>query len=334
MHQSNPLTDLYLSTRMFKTIISESVYQQIINSQEEQANNASLCKILHLYGKELLSSEATQELKNNPAKCLDNPSALYILDITPTEALGIQHSYGVMCLSGEHPDVSPLIDINDYFSPVAKEKKINGWDKILNNVKTLPSNALLIKDRYLFSNKNTDYGDGLINIRKILRELLPVRFKGKEYHITIVFDVAEMHEKFHFAKIAADLNDMAHQIRKGYEFMVEIFGINYSCPLYHETHDRQIISNYYFVEASRQLAAFTPNDLGVMHQSITPWALFTESSLNGDSTAPIDSIEETFKIFRTFYRSLSRESTHDTYFYALNGERKKHCTAIRNRLLK
>jgi hypothetical protein len=174
---------------MFKTIISESVYQQIINSQEEQANNASLCKILHLYEKELLSSEATQELKNNPAKCLDNPSALYILDITPTEALRIQHSYGVMCLSGEHPDVSPLIDINDYFSPVAKEKKINGWDKILDNVETLPSNALLIKDRYLFSNKNTDYGDGLINIRKILRELLPVRFKGKEYHITIVFDV-------------------------------------------------------------------------------------------------------------------------------------------------
>lgn len=42
----------------------------------------------------------------------------------------------------------------------------------------------------------------------------------------------------------------------------------------------------------------------------------------------------TLKIFRTFYRSLSRESTHDTYFYALNGERKKHCTAIRNRLLK
>jgi len=42
----------------------------------------------------------------------------------------------------------------------------------------------------------------------------------------------------------------------------------------------------------------------------------------------------THKIFRTFYRSLSRESTHDTYFYALNGERKEKCSGIKNRLMK
>lgn len=319
---------------MFKIIISESIYQRISSSQEEQAKNPRLCKMLKHYDTKLLSSEATQELKDNPVMCLDNPSALFILDITPTEALGIQRNYGVMCLSGENPDVSPLIDINDYFSPIPKEKKFRGWDKILDNVEPLPSNALLIKDRYLFTNRNTNYGDGLINTRKILRELLPTKFEGKQYHLTIVFDVTEMHETFDFAKIASDLNDMVHQVRKGYNFMVEVFGINQSCPLYHETHDRQIISNYYFVEATHQLAAFTPDDFGVTHQSITPWALFTDSSLDGNSTTPIESIEETLNVFHTFYRSLSREATHDTYFYALNGKKMEKCTGIRNRLLK
>ena len=116
--------------------------------------------------------------------------------------------------------------------------------------------------------------------------------------------------------------------------MVEVLGIKESCSLYNDTHDRQIISNYYFIEASRQLAAFTPEDLGTVNQSITPWALFTHSSLDGNSSAPLEQIEQTIQDFHDFYASLSNEAEHKTYLYTLNGKRMERCTGVRNRLLK
>ena len=78
----------------------------------------------------VLSTAENEKLKSNPKEVLGSPSSLYILDVTPAEASAIQQTYGVMCLSGERPDISPLIDINDIHISGEGEKLGRGWDSV------------------------------------------------------------------------------------------------------------------------------------------------------------------------------------------------------------
>lgn len=321
---------------MFKIFIYESAYQGIISTEEQKAVSAhsSLYKLLKRQLVQQLNAADTHHLKSHPEDMLKNPSSLYILDITPAEALAFQKYYGVMCLSSENPDISPLIDVNDFFQSSTEKKKFKGWDRILDSVEKLPSNALVIIDRYLFAKRSKDAGDGLANVSNILRELLPQEFEGGDYHVTVVFDIDAKHASYTFNEIATKLTNITRQLRPSYNIMVEVFGIKESCTLYDDSHDRRIVSNYFYVVASHKLAAFNPEDKGTVPQSITPWALFTESSLSVDSSAPLESIEETIDDFRRFYAALSNEAEHNTYIYALNGKRMDCCMGVRNRLLK
>lgn len=321
---------------MFKIIISDTIYARIkaAESGKPAQEQSALRKLLRQQPVQQLTAEETLQFKNHPEEVLKTPSALYILDISPAEALRIQASYGVMCLSGEQPDISPLIDVNDYFQPSTKNRKFKGWDRILDSVEKLPSNALVIIDRYLFSKRSKDAGDGLANVYSILRELLPQTFEGGDYHLTVVFNIDATHPSYTFSEIAAKLTNITRQLRPQYNTMVEAFAIKESCTLYDDSHDRRIVSNYFYVVASHKLAAFNPEDKGTVPQSISPWALFTESSLTGDSSAPLESIEETIDDFHKFYAALPNPAEHNTYLYALNGKRMERCMGVRNRLLK
>lgn len=321
---------------MFKVYISDSVYDRIVSTDEQRATagRSNLCKLLKQQPAQLLTEKDTEDLKSHPENVLKTPSALYILDITSAEALAIQKGYGVMCLSSENPDISPLIDVNDYFKPSTEKKKFKGWDRVLDSVEKLPSNALVLIDRYLFASRSKDKGDGLVNVRNILNELLPQEFEGGDYHITIVFNIDAKHFSYSFSEIVSKLYDIAHQLRPKYGIMMEVFGIKESCSLYDDSHDRQIVSNYFLVEASHKLAAFNPEDKGTVSQSIIPWNLFTEESLNGKSSAPLESINQTIEDFKNFYAALSNEAEHNTYLYAVNGKLMERCMGIRNRLIK
>ena len=99
---------------MFKVFISDRVYRNIVSREEQRASfgRSNLYKVLMQQPLQQLSAEDTERIKAKPENVLKNPSSLYILDIPYSEALAIQKSYGVMCLSGESPNISPLIDIN------------------------------------------------------------------------------------------------------------------------------------------------------------------------------------------------------------------------------
>ena len=101
----------------------------------------------------------TERFKLHPEDVLKNPSSLYILDITHAEALAIQKTYGVLCVSGDSPDITLLIDINDIHITKEQEKLGRGWDTVLDSVEPLPSNALLLTDRYLFAFKRPNAGE-------------------------------------------------------------------------------------------------------------------------------------------------------------------------------
>ena len=322
---------------MFKIFISDRIYRSIVSTEDLRATSGRsyLYKLLMQQPVQQLSVEDTERLKAKPENVLKNPSSLYILDIPYSEALAIQRAYGIMCLSGDSPNISPLIDVNDIHIAKEQEKLGNGWDTVLNSVEQLPSNALLLTDRYLFACRRPNAGDGITNIKDILDELLPKQFHGGNYHVTIVFDNMAKDENYSFIAIVQLLEDVKQQLNRDYPITMEVLGITPDCSIYNKLHNRMIISNYYLVEASHKLAAFN-KDKGTARQMLIPMALFTESSLNGNSTPPLDAIEHTLATLRKFSKSLTYlpESAHGTYLYAVNGKQMEKCLSFRNRLIK
>lgn len=320
---------------MFKIYISDSVYSKIVFSEEQKpvAARSSLYKLLMQQQAQLLTDQETADYEEHHDKVLDNPSALYILDISPAEALAIRREYGVLCLSADNPDISPLIDVNDIHIAGFREKLGRGWDSVLNSVENLPSNALLLTDRYLFAFRKPSAGDGIANIREILDELLPQQFLGGDYHVTVIFNDRSKDESYTFNEIATELNKVKQDLHRDYPIMMEVLGITPNCSIYRNLHNRQIISNYYMVEAEHKLAAFNGN-MGTARQTLLPLTLFTENSLEGKSSPPLKAINQTLSTLRNFSKSLSCLTDHSIYLYAVNGKRMERCMGIRNRLIK
>ena len=131
---------------MFKVFISDRVYNNIVSAEEQRTSSgrSNLYKLLMQQPVQQLSALDTERIKAKPENVLKNPSSLYILDIPYSETLAIQRNYGVMCLSGESPNISPLIDINDIHIAKEHESLGRGWDTVLDSIETLPSNALLL----------------------------------------------------------------------------------------------------------------------------------------------------------------------------------------------
>ena len=322
---------------MFKVYISDSVYDRIISAEEQRTTTgrSNLYKLLKQQPVQILTEKDTERFKLHPENVQKNPSSLYILDITSAEALAIQKTYGVMCLSGDSPNISPLIDVNDIHIAKEEQQLGRGWDTVLDSVEMLPSNALLMTDRYLFAIKYPSAANGISNIKDILTELLPKQFQGGNYHVTIVFDNMAKNENYSFSEIVQLIEDVKKQIGREYPITMEVLGITPECSIYKKLHNRMVISNYYLVEASHKLAAFNKYK-GTVRQMLIPMTLFTESSLNGRSTPPLDAIDHTLATLRNFSKSLQYlpESSHKTYLYAVNGEVKDKCLSLRNRLVK
>lgn len=320
---------------MFKICISDQIYQGIVRAEEHESaqTHSNLYRLLKQQPVQVLNSSDSAHLKSYPEDVLKNPSALYILDITRAEALAIQKNYGVFCLSGEAPDISPLIDVNDIHRSENRKPLGRGWDSVLDSVEKLPSNALILIDRYLFSESNAAYGNGFDNVKAILNELLPRDF-GTKYHVTIIYAKGDDGETYTFQEVATRLSAISKNLGRKYEITMEVIRITEQCsPMYYDFHDRFILSNYYCVEASHQLAAFNKN-VATARQTIIPWALFTESSLNGTSTPPLEAITQATSTLRTFSKSLPHLTDHSIYSYAVNGKVMEKCMGVRNRLIK
>jgi hypothetical protein len=239
----------------------------------------------------------------------------------------------IFCQTLKAENIAPLIDVNDIHISNEREKLGRGWDSVLDSVEKLPSNALLLTDRYLFAFRHPNAGDGLANIKDILSQLLPQQFSGGDYHVTVIFDNMAKHSTYTFDEIATKLNHIKTQLGRDYPIMMEVLGITPDCSIYNKLHSRLIISNYYLVEAGHKLAAFN-HDKGTARQTLLPLALFTESSLNGTSTPPLKAIEQTTSTLRNFSKSLPQLTDHTTYLYAVNGQRMEKCISMRNRLIK
>ena len=340
---------------MFKIFIAETVLKTIIEEEGKnaEASRSYIYKVLrerqilyvsaatpdkvwadtlkteHKITADYSKSDYISGIREHPETVLENPSSLFILDIPIAEAEKIQTSYGVICMSGKNLSTRFLIDTNDEHTIDELEVFGNGWDTVLKSLKGIPSNALLLTDRYLFSATVPKHGNGVDNVQSILDVLLPKKFLG-EYHVTIVFDNDSKNDNYKFKDIVYLLDNVKKALHRDYLINMEIVGITPDSDIYDELHNRRIVSNYYIVKVEHKLAAFNKN-VSTCLQTITPQVIFTVDSLNKNSTPPLKAIDHAIATIRDFSKTAPKSKD---YYYALNGKSMEKCTGIKNRLLK
>ena len=346
---------------MFNIFIAETILKQVIESEgkKPEASRSYLYKLMrmrlmkkvyvsadtpdtvwaktleeqHKIKADYSKSDYIRGIQEHPDTVLQYPSSLFILDIPLTDAINIQTSYGVICLCGENANINRLVDVNDEQTIGDQELLGNGWSTVLKSLKDIPSNALLLTDRYLFSGYYPKIGNGIDNVLSILDTLLPKKFLG-EYHVTIVFDNESKNEKYtSFNEIVTQLSSVRLALHRDYPINMEILGITPDCEIYNDLHNRRIVSNYFIVKVEHKMAAFNKN-VSTCEQTITPQVLFTVDSLNHNSTPPLKAIDHVLATIRKFSKGASRSNDAADYFYALNNKCMERCTGIKNRLLK
>ena len=126
---------------MFNIFIAETILKQVIETEgkKPEASRTYLYKVMrmklmkkvyvaaetpdavwakaleeqHKIKTDYSKSAYIQGIKDHPETVLQYPSSIFILDIPLQDAMNIQASYGVICLSGENASIACLIDVND-----------------------------------------------------------------------------------------------------------------------------------------------------------------------------------------------------------------------------
>lgn len=308
------------------------------------------------------SSQFVHDTMVSPGLTLQHPNDIYIYPGDKQKAESIRQSYGTFVLSSSARSSKNL---RRYWYEVPLAKSEYSWKEFLDRFhvgEEIPSNSLIIIDRYLFSpNEGMDYRNGIRNLYAILDELLPKTFSD-EYQILLIFDdtkfatpnlakkltpreLKEFNERG-LKFVVKEIQDIKKRIRS-YIPTIEILTINSQAghEIYSETHDRRLISNYFSIDATRGFSAFLPEEdhkkeiiysgpnYATWKQKLNFESIYAhiENSDQGRTSLPIHSNENTISEIKKYISGLRGDEK--GFKYICNGNNRCHISELRNRLL-
>ena len=249
-------------------------------------------------------------------------NGIFLLDITEEEAVEIQRDYGVICQSINNMDASVLMDPELRFSPKKREKGYS-WDFMLNmiNAEHIPSNHLIMIDRYLFADCN-EIDNTLDNIFDILDTMLPRHALKLSYKVTFIIGMPEEGKNIGLSQVAHEVCDMIPGLDRPYYINVEILFHTYLSGLYSSIHNRCILTNYTITQLEYKINAFQDEESRCM-QTILAQGLFSSNGLNGYCDSPHKTHHD---VMTAIYNNLfwwikNYQTSRSIYFY--NGKEMK-----------
>lgn len=294
------------------------------------------------------ASSYMNEISADNSKVLEQPCGAFILNIDSTKAKEIQSRFGVLCQSSNEMD-SKGLTIGDVTITTTRP---GTWANRMPFGKVLPSNSLILVDRYLFGSENDEtLQDSYDNIKDIMDAFIPDSFDS-EYHVCIIFDTdhiqdrdiktllggtkskdfTEAERKSAFAKISTQINKIKNEYVKkyGYQITLEIL----SCDRrdkqsYERTHDRRVISNFFFATASHKLKAFR-NGQPLQKQKIDLLSLYAKG-LGDLSDIPEYAHADDINDLRYVMREAKKHPT--LHMYSINGNVNSSVNDAKNRIL-
>lgn len=288
------------------------------------------------------------EIKNDNSKVLNNPCGAFILNVDDTKADEIQSRFGVICQSSYGMNHKSLTLSDATFTTLSP----GSWTKRMPFGKVLPSNSLILVDRYLFcSDTGETLQDSYDNIEDMMEAFMPDYFDS-EYHLCIIFDAnilqdrdikillnCEKSRDFSyqekekaFAEISAKLNIIKNKFEKRHKYTVILEVLN--CDRrdkesYDKTHDRTIISNYFYATASHKLKAYR-NGQPMLKQKIDILPLYSKG-LSGISDIPVYAHTDDIKDLRYIVNESKKHPI--LHKYSFNGDNNLSINNFKNRIL-
>lgn len=348
---SSTLEKLFVDSDEWNTVIKNLNHVRVEEKREELelddfANPRSVWPIIEEAGVNVhYNSPVVEQLVSGQNVMSSYPRDLFVAPVGEEAAKKRAKKNGVLVVPADNPSLNqikrPALPIE------ILENTKNSWHNIFLCIKespSIPSNSLVIIDRYLFVRYGVwGWETGMNNIIKILSEALPLEFDDRFDVLIITSDERiDYQADFDLDDMVAELNEECHDLRR-YEINLEVLVLRNDKDkkekgdkrLWEESHDRRIISNYYRITATKGFFAFVgprANDV-FRRQTITVDCAFSnlENKYARLLGFPIKGYDATLsEIYR--YVSTHKQSS-PCYLFYKNGQSKKDLTSFENRIV-
>lgn len=233
---------------------------------------SSIWELIDRDGISVYSSDCFLEnLIEDTSSVLTHPKDIFLID-RASKAKTLKSNYGVVLMTDKSAK-SEVLKLG--WEEPLKVNQPYSWNRFFTDagrdMSKVPTNSLIIIDRYLFAN----FDQGLDNICEILEEVLPKSFSD-EYHILIISDPTEFKrynesskqkEPLRLEDAAEEIHQAIIDLRCQYTLNVELLALSsfkgkrqspsekVHFNVYSDSHNRRIISNTFVIRAEHMLCA-------------------------------------------------------------------------------
>lgn len=260
------------------------------------------------------------------------PQGAYLLDVSEDTANTIQNDYGIICQSTDDLTKCPLSESERRFS-LRKNEKGHSWKDILSCELTIPSNAIVIIDRYLFAydhSYNVGFKNAISNIKDIMRCVLPTQLKT-DYHIIILYNEENRDKHYNIDTLARVFEKYKGTLKRPYNIIIEFMSIPKEYNGYEVTHHRKIISNYFIVSADQHIKAFRGCQQAATQDVRCEYAY--SAGLRNVSDPPMKSIETTLSSIHDMIEDGVKDTEQKGFVYDTTKGVKQNISEVVNRLV-
>ena len=301
--------------------IFDSWYKIIINTKQVALSTNELdtdnpwIQHLHKIGIAIYTEqEWLDNLVTNYNMVLEEPTAAYMLDIPKSVCDKLLQDYGVLCFPVDSNVPAPIFINRGWHIDTSDPDKEKSWNALLSDL-SIPSNSIIIVDRYLFSSGvGETIEDSFFNLHQILELLLPQTINNGILDVSLFFDFSSINFKkdkkpdatdIDMAYLAKRVNKIKKDIKRTYPFSITLVSVSSNCLNYDKTHNRRIISNYYIVRAEHKIKAYNSRNKALCDQDLSFAYIFSDG-LNDKSTIPEKSKDNTLKALKATLESAQK----------------------------
>lgn len=282
-------------------------------------------------------------IPNNPVIVLQQPSGIFLLDISNEAANQIQKDYGVICQSISNLDHNPLTQAHIPTELLDGEVD-KTWDLMIARYKDLPSNSALVIDAHLFDEDRFDENnkcyderkrDGIENAYAILNSILPHTFRDT-YHIGVFVTDTDKAKTARRSRtnltndrIATAINKLKKELKRDYPIDIYVVFFDLNDDGHKLIHNRRILSNYFIITAEYKLAAFKKGRSSCS-QSIGTFSLFEGIDKYPDTDKKEKRVRNEIRLFLDFF---NRQPNSHTALLYYNGKKIDDFSQFNHRFL-
>lgn len=204
-------------------------------------------------------------------------SSLFVLgEVTPQMTKEIERKLGVICISDR--SIEHLSFMRPRFENYFDRDEEGDWEQVLENMKNAPLNSIIINDHYLQQYKKGSEK----NLEEILTQLL--RGRVYDFPIQVLFVVGKSQAYLLDDEIKRVIG-VFDRISRNTEIQFKIETINCkgsdndTYPLYKDTHNRFILTNYGIITVETSFAAFSRNR-SELPQTIVAGNIFADNYIS------------------------------------------------------